>query len=328
MIGERPPGAASRGKSRKQATRQSSRKSRRTERLERRARQRRARARAHLDRALGKVAARSVARRPRYPRHLPKPLRQLLLVGIFTSSLIVGALWAKPLLVAVSAWWASEPVMVTSVAVQGTVRLSPNEVARTLGVASGLPVDRIDTEALVRRLTGHAWIAHARATVLPNGSLIVRVDERIPVATLRAGAEQPAFLVDATGAVFARADGEITEGLLRLRRAAVPVVLNHAADAVLARGAEIAGRIAQREIASLTGASLQLPDPSRREGWVVRSASGELKVVLGEQDDRELEARLDRLESLLEADLWAGPPAGRIDLRFAERAILHASVDL
>ena len=47
-----------------------------------------------------------------------------------------------------------------------------------------------------------------------------------------------------------------------------------------------------------------------------------------ETGDRPIDDQLDRLEALLQADLWAGPPVGRIDLRFEERAILHASVDL
>jgi hypothetical protein len=242
-----------------------------------------------------------------------------------------------PIWLHASEWWSSEPVIVRSVAVQGLLRLSVSEVAQNISFARGLRADRVDTGDLERRLEENVWIADARVALLPDGSLIVRVEERRPVATLNAEPEGEFFLVDASGAVFAPARGEITEGLFSLRRSGAPVQLNHATDPLLARAALLAegianrgrsGRGGQSELSGLGGASLQLPDPTRREGWVVRSANAELVVVLGDEDDHEIGARLDRLEQLLQADLWAGPPAGRIDLRFEEQAILHASVDL
>lgn len=331
MIGERPPGRGARKSARKQAaavSARSARKSRRRTRLERDAQQRRERARAHLDRALRRAEPRSAARHPRHRRPLPEPVRRLILAGIFAASLVAGALLSRPVLIAAQERWASGPALLESVALQGRVRLSAEEVAQIIEPARGQRVASLDTDALVSQLEAHRWIEGARVASLPTGSLMVQIDERRPVATLNAHTSDERFLVDAGGAVFARADGEITEGLLALVTPASEVEVDHDANPLLARGFAIAERIAARGFSALSGASLQLPDASRHEGWVVRGGAGQLIVILGNEDDSEIDARLDRLESLLQADLWAGSPSGRIDLRFEERAILHASVDL
>ncbi len=340
MIGERPPESTSRPRERKSAAAsktRSARKSRRTRRLERRAQKRKQRARAHLDRAVRQRKTAAIAKHPRHPRALPEVVGRGIFAGIFAAGLCVGLLWAMPIWLYSAQWWSAEPVLVQSVAVQGNLRLSASEVGQKIQFARGQRADRIDTRALESVLEENPWIAGARVALLPNGSLIVRIEERRPVATLQDGNDGEVFLVDASGEVFAPAEGEITEGLFRLQRRNAPVGLSQTADPLLARGAQLAEDIANRglgellgrgELLGLGGASLQLPDPTRPEGWILRSASAGLMVVLGDEDDHEIAARLDRLEELLQADLWAGPPTGRIDLRFEARAILHASVDL
>jgi len=327
MIGERPPSATARKRARKQSAR-TSRKSRRTRRLERRAEQRRRRARAHLDHVLGRTDTRSPARHPRHQHILPESLGRWVLPGAFAAALVAGALLAKPLGVMAAQWGSPEPVVIEGVAVQGMVRLSAAEVARTIDFANGQAVDRVDTEELAEALEAHAWVAAARLALLPGGSLVVRIEERQPVATLRSSPEGEDFLVDASGSVFAPAAGEITEGLFALQRSGAPTALDPKANAELSRAARLAEGIAARNWSELAGATLRLPEPEKHEGWVLRSANGELLVVLGNETDNEIEARLDRLDALLQADLWAGPAVGRIDLRFEERAILHASVEL
>ena len=333
MIGEQRPEKARRERTRKEQAAQaarSARKSRRRTQLEHRAQQRKQRARAHLDRVLDKTQPRSATRHPRHPSSLSAAVRRAIGAGAFAIALLAGTHYAKPILVNAGEWWSSERAVVERVAVQGHVRLNAWEVARSIESAHGQRLSRVETEALVRKLEEHPWIASARVTLLPDGSLIVRIDERRPVATLREASEAEAFLVDASGAVFARAEGEITECLFALQRSAPPIALTHGSDRLLARGARLAQTIAEREFSALAGASLALPEAGRNEGWVVGSADGALKVILGNEDDLEIESRLDRLATLLDAqaDLWAGPPVGRIDLRFEERAILHASVEL
>ena len=343
MIGARPPnrtggprtGGTRTGGTRKSVRKQtavasarSARKSRRKTRLERKALQRRLRARAHLNRALRRAEPRSTAQHPRHRRPFSESQRRLILASVFAVSLLAGSLLSRPVLIALTEHWRSGPALLTSVAVQGRVRLRSSEIAQLVEPVRGQRIASLDTDALAAQLERHPWIAGARVASLPTGSLVMRIDERRPVATLSAHANNESFLVDAGGAVFAPAAGEITEGLQALVIANATVNLDHDANPLLARGAAMAERIVARGFSSLSGASLQLPDASRHDGWVVRSAGGELIVVLGKGDDSEIDARLDRLESLLQADLWAGAPSGRIDLRFEERAILHASVDL
>ena len=79
----------------------------------------------------------------------------------------------------------------------------------------------VDREQVVRNLENHPWVRHADAALLLDGQLVIRIEEREPVALVRGPAvADKAFiwrLVDRTGTPFARTRAEDWSRLPRLR---------------------------------------------------------------------------------------------------------------
>ena len=211
-----------------------------------------------------------------------------------------------------------------TIAVQGGERLSPGEVAIATGIDPRTPESEISIEAIEERLQGHPWIRSARALRLPTGRLLIRIEERIPVAILCStypcgGEESEWRLVDELGTPFANAARAEDRMLPR-------IVGRHAlamqeTDPDLAQAVSLRGRLPGAGTARAP-AVLQLPEADSSEGWVLHLSSPEQRVLLGSRD---LEARLERLNWLLAADLASAREAEVIDLRFAERAVLRSA---
>lgn len=88
---------------------------------------------------------------------------------------------------------------VEQVIVQGTKRLSLEEVAKTAGIKPGDSFLGIKPRKLVRRLKKHTWIKEASVRTIPPGKLIITVKEREPVALLKS---EKLFYLDSQGYPF------------------------------------------------------------------------------------------------------------------------------
>jgi hypothetical protein len=224
---------------------------------------------------------------------------------------------------------------VETIAVQGNAHLSFEDVAEATGVAPDGPMAEVDIHDVVARLESEGWIRAAQVLVLPPSTLLVRVEERVPSAILMDGTNRvlgkddaqsgAGRLVDATGMPFAP---------LRGRRA----VLGEAGLPRIVGGRSLAsGEVHPTLVTALallerfratSGALGGTPDGVARvhlpgdgdEGWVLEVPDRTLRVVLGR--DHLLE-RFDRLSALLRAQLPALDQPVRIDLRFADQAVLR-----
>jgi len=286
-------------------------------RLEREARARRERARAHLERRRSRRRRRRERAREqgRRPVSLPAPsapVRRALAGGAAALALLAGAaLGLGP-----PSGPGAPAARVTAIAVQGHRHLTAEAVAGATGLERGAPLRGLDAAAVEERLARHPWIRAARVGTAPRGRLLVRVEERRPVAVWEPPAQAgPARLVDAEGVAFAPAS-EAREGgpWPRLRGGASPSAQD------LARAVALAGLAAERGVPAPV--SVWLPDPERPErGWSLSPRDLPLRAVLGREGDRFPE-RLGRLALLLDEDPLRARRAARIDLRFAGRAFL------
>jgi cell division septal protein FtsQ len=246
--------------------------------------------------------------------------------AIFVAALLAGTFLAQAVTATVASWWNERPVVLTVIAVQGTERLTSEDVAFATGLEKGGPLDALSLAQLQTQVAAHPWIQNARVALLPTGTLIVEVEERVPQAVLRSSSGD--HFVDASGVVFARVEPEDAGGA-----AALPLLVGEADDsAALRAGLAIAEHLVPMALPGLeeSGAAhralaLQLPSGTAanpREGWVLRG-TGRTKVVLGSDDVATVHDRLDRLARLLEADLGELEETETIDLRFAGQAVLR-----
>jgi len=207
-------------------------------------------------------------------------------------------------------------------------------VAEATGVVPGGPLAEVDVEAVTARLQSEGWIRAAQVLVLPPSTLLVRVEERQPRAVLFDGTnrilgeddEHAAVgrLIDATGTPFAPLRGRRPV----LGAAALPRIVggrtlasdkSHESLVTALALLERLDEPADPVLASLGGGlRLHLPEEAA-EGWVLDARERSLRVVLGRDH---LFERFDRLAELLRARLPALAKPVRIDLRFADQAVL------
>lgn len=237
-----------------------------------------------------------------------------LLTGIISSGSVIQHVQAgEP---------SGDPVLVRSVAVLGNQRLSATAVAQASGVAPDSIATRLDTKQIARTLERHPLIGSARATVLPDGQLIVRVEERNPVALLRARPDPKEDvvwrLVDSTGTPFANTRAEAWSRLPRLRSARA--LATGVVDPALVEAIRFAMQIDRERAPAVAEREIELPTEGSGIGWVLHSQTLPHRVILGTED---LEPRLERLVMLLDADLPTARGVEEIDLRFADQAVLR-----
>jgi hypothetical protein len=242
--------------------------------------------------------------------------RRTLVAALFTVSLLLGTLSALAAMHSPLDWPKQEPLRVESIAVQGTQRLTPEEVAAATGVEKGALLETVEVAAVEERLVEHPWIRSARALLLPTGRLLVRIRERVPRAAL--WSEGSWRWVDEGGTPFAKTEALETRAMPRIRSARA--LATGQASPQLARAVALALAVPRHGIRG--PADLHLPEEGSAEGWVLRARDGELEAVLGM--DR-LEERIEELALLLASDLQVTRGSKRIDLRFEDRAILRSA---
>lgn len=215
------------------------------------------------------------------------------------------------------------PILVQSVAVQGNRRLAAPAVARASGVARDSLASEVDCEQVTSNLEKHPWIRKAHTTLLPGGQLVIRIEEREPVALVRGPANEGEGsiwrLIDGTGTPFARTRAEDWSRLPRFRSRRV--LATGEIDSALIEALLIARRLSARPGWRPTAHEIELPTDASSRGWVLHSRTLPRTVILGEN---ELEPRLERLAMLLDSKLPTARGAEEIDLRFADHAVLRS----
>jgi cell division protein FtsQ len=197
----------------------------------------------------------------------------------------------------------------------GATRLSPDQVATATGVSPGTAWAAVDPDAVVEKLEANDWIASATVMRVPPASLVVEIQEHVPLAIVR-DASGASWLVDASGTPFAPATGPAAEGLPRL----VPAGewARNQASAALAEAARLAH--------SLLDHGLPLPSEVKlgadgdAEGYVLRLAGQGARVILGRED---LEERIAALAKLLASNVVEAYRSATFDLRFQDQAVLR-----
>lgn len=295
----------------------------------------RSRARAHLERVRARRERQAQRRRGRDDARAGDgrgpasgPVRPLLALGVVALAFGLGAAASGRAADTLAVWLGARRERIESIAVLGTRRLSPRDVARATGVAPGSESAGVSAAGVVERLRAHPWVADAHALRLPTGDLVVEVEERQPRAVLQVagsdGAPARSWWVDAAGTPFAAAPPDSTAAgdgaeasrarpeppLPRLETAA-PVEPGRP-DALVAEAVALAER---------TGAAaLALPAEGSDLGWVLRPRDADVQVVLGRES---LDERLARWEELRAAGALERTEATRVDLRFEDQAVLR-----
>jgi cell division protein FtsQ len=272
------------------------------DRLERDARARRARGHAHLSRLRqrGRVVHEGAGFR------LPRRVR----LAALACAALLGSC-AGQAFIALGGGGA-----VDAIAVRGASRLSPREIARATGIPRGARLSEVETEAVVAALEAHDWIASARALRWPGGRVVVEVVEREPLAALAVGERR--FAIDASGAAFTELRPGQEDALPRLVAEQAPQP--GAADPLRAEAAGLAARLPELGLAAPD--EVRVAAPGDPEGVSLRLPGLAGVVVLGTES---LESRLRDLARLLEQRRDEASRAARIDLRFADQAVLRSA---
>jgi hypothetical protein len=259
-------------------------------RLERDARARRARAEHHLSKLRGHGHAeprrRVTSGAPRVVRLAPR----VALVACGAAALL-GACAGRV------AMHVGSGSALDAIAVRGVERLTPTEVAAATGVARG------------------TRLASAHAVRVPGGRLLVEVEERRPLAELRVGERR--YAVDEAGVAFAEFPYDEQTSLPRLVASGAAGL--HEPDALRVEAARLPERMQQLGLAAPD--EVRVAAPGDPEGVSLRLPGLAGVVVLGRES---FDARLRDLARLIESQPEATARAARIDLRFADQAVLRS----
>ncbi len=261
----------------------------------------------------------------RIQRIVHAPGFRVVVIALSALALSLGALASNPLIERVQGDQRSEaPVRVQSIAVQGNTRLSATAVAHASGVAPDSIATEVDPEQVRLNLEKHPWIGHANTALLPDGKLVIRIEEREPAALVRGPAsagDKPIWrLLDATGTPFVGTRAEEWSRLPRFR--SERVLATGEAEPALVEALTVARLVHGHTGTRLTTREVELPAVQAGRGWVLHSQTLPHTVILGEN---ELESRLQELALLLDSDLPSARGAVEIDLRFADLAVLRSS---
>ena len=277
-----------------------------TTRVERSAQERRERAHAHLTK---------VRRRSRGEAPVRWPVRGVA-VALLLASAGAGAALTSP--TGSRILHAFEPVAIRAIHVRGAERLSAASVVAAGGFERGAVSYGESAEEIASRIAGHPWIADARAVWLASGALLVEIEERVPAALVSAPGANAAWFLDETGTAFAPADPD-TAGLPLLRSAA-PLEPGET-DARLASALALSALLANAGLPDGTLVGVSVDGVS--DGFFLEVPGLGGRVVLGRDEPAQQEPRLAQLALLLAANLPEVQRASRIDLRFADQAVLQ-----
>jgi hypothetical protein len=232
---------------------------------------------------------------------------------LFLTSLLAGVFLGARDPGRVVRGWVLARFELEAVAARGLSWLSPSDVARAAGLAPGQRLAEVDPASVEARLRAHPWIRDAQVQALPPGRLLVDVVERRPAALAAQGGSL--WVVDEAGEAFAEGPAGLAEELPLLH---VPAGAAPETCAALRReGLRVAARLAAHGLPP--AAEIWLGPGERGDGVALRLRGSQARVVLGTAP---LEPRLAALARLLVQAPEEARAAARIDLRFADRAVL------
>jgi cell division septal protein FtsQ len=273
------------------------------------------RARDHLERK----RAQERKRREREQRRGEKTFQGALLqrlIGPFALGMgfIAGAVASYPFIDDVLL----RDAQLARVEIDGNHVLTPDAIVAAAGLEAGASLGTLDSLALAARLEEDPWIESARTLRLPDGGLLIRVEERRVVARWQATPESDHVLIDPRGRAFVGRTPEIDDAL------ELPLVRGpHAGEALPGELLEILEALDRipsfRESPSQW--SVELPGKKEaHEGYVLQVGAEGPRVLIGQTLLRERIARLASLLENVELELDASKS---IDLRYADRAVLQ-----
>lgn len=207
------------------------------------------------------------------------------------------------------------PFRVAHVTIQGLVRVPLEELRPALSGVRGVPLVDLDGAAIEAKLETHPWIARARTLRWPPDTLRVHVEERTPLAVTAAGDPTVLHGVDASGMAFAPASPEDVARLVDIDL--MPPAAIGEPDPRLLEALRLAAGFHRRGLEVPRRVTLGLPE---------RAASAELRLrgfapaIFIERETPE--SQLDRLATLLAANVAPALSARVIDLRFERQAVL------
>jgi cell division septal protein FtsQ len=276
-------------------------------RVERSARRRRERAHQHWASVQARDSARTLRAR----------LGRVLALAVAVISVAAGASLGTPFGGRVAGWLA--PASLSRIHVRGAFRLDPAQVSTAAGVSQGTPISRQDLPQITERVQAHPWVSKARAALLPWGVLIVEIEEQVAEAVVVLDVESGkdrVLLVNRRGMTFApasAADVEVLPHLLPTGGVAIDTP-----DARLSAALDLAEQLPEHGLPGSVQILIATQDDP--EGLALQLPTIPGRIVLGWVD---LHARLEQLAALLASDLAEVRSASRIDLRFADQAVLR-----
>ena len=235
----------------------------------------------------------------------------------------LGIMLARP--VSEWLWLGAHPL--ERIAVHGARDLEPKRVAAVVGDLVGQPLSHLSPQVLIEAFQRDPWIRDARVLRLPEGVLVVQVEERGAIARWQ-GLEQME-LVDPAGIRFAGSldaggalptiEGNASE------RAALPIEALQILAALRAHArfrddpASVRLHLPRMEGPPERLAAPGDPEPNEADGYVLEFDADGRRALLGRRD---LTQRVARLALLLNEETEASRAARWIDLRYADRAVL------
>jgi len=169
---------------------------------------------------------------------------------LLLMALMVGAVWL---------FYFSDVLAVKDVEVQGTRTLSSEEAREVAAVPSGLPLARVDLDAIRARVEALAVVRDADVTRTWPDGVLVDVEERVAIAVIEIGGRTRGM--DAEGVVF-RDYPKPPPGMPQVRTSTDTRsdALREAALVVEALPTEISRRVDHVEVATIDQISLVLRD--------------------------------------------------------------------
>jgi hypothetical protein len=115
--------------------------------------------------------------------------------GVITRWVVVGAIAA----VIVLGWSAASRIPVRGVVVHGAAQADVEAILELARVPVDSSLFSVSASMVADRVLRHPWVADARVSRLPTGTVSIRVAERIPVLLALSQGGEPAYYVDAAG---------------------------------------------------------------------------------------------------------------------------------
>jgi len=209
---------------------------------------------------------------------------------------------------------------VEEIQITGTRHLERRDILNVLGVEKGACILNVKTSQLRRRLCAMPWVRHAGVELDFPGSILVRIEERNPVAIVHT---EDLFLMDEEGRLFVRDRLENHPGLLYVT----------GFSALGLKEGDFLPREPLKQLKGLLGSLAQIRGslPPQlisechwrgEEGFTIYTAPSAVPVQLGSQ---EFDLKLERLQMVLRVLAereWLNLVT-RIDLNYPDRAYVE-----